>query len=317
MKVLQIIFSGHGRMGGYIYLVCMADGVYKVGRTFHKAGPRIRRLEDYPGDSRTVYVRWCDDEIVTETRILKKCRTEFGPHLRGKEYFVGPEKRLIDIISQEIDGNGSESKNLLDSTGRSFLINMRGFLTPEDLATLKTDLGCMPYTGDHFYWQTSRDEHKVKTYFHPHNFSTVLYTRTGTPLRRLVDVMRALEARKFRVLSTEGFTWVDETLLLCKNSIERPRVITNSVDEFILHSVHVNRGPEHFAPLEVVKTAYENYCKRVPAYYYDFEDHCGLRIEKGNGDVTWTPLSWGEPRVFKSPWVVRGLTLTSHPSPEL
>lgn len=30
----------------------MADGVYKVGRTFHKAGPRIRRLEDYPGDSR-------------------------------------------------------------------------------------------------------------------------------------------------------------------------------------------------------------------------------------------------------------------------
>ena len=300
-------------MGGYIYLIRMADGVYKVGRTFHSAGPRIRRLEDYPGDSRTVYVRYCDDEIAAETIILKKFRTEFGSHLRGKEYFVGPEKRFIDIISREIDGTAS-NKSPLDSTDHTFRMNIRGFLTPEDFMTLKKDVGCLPYTGDHFYWKASPDEHKVKTCFNTYNFSTVLYTRTGTPLGRLIEVMRALESRKFRVLSTEGFTWIDDTLLICKNSIERPRVGTNSFDDFILNCAHVRKGPEYFAPLEIVKAAYENYCKLTPAYYYDFEDHCGLCIEKVNEDVTWTPLFYGAPRVFKSPVLVRGLTIGSYPS---
>lgn len=302
-------------MPGYIYLIMMADGVYKVGRTFHKAGPRIRRLEDYPGDSRTIYVRYCEDEKTVESVILKECRSEFGVHLRGKEYFVGPEKRFIDIISKHIDGSDAVIESLLDSTDSTFRINIRGFIRSEDFAAIKCELGCQTFSGDSFYWRVQNTEHKVKTIFNSdrHFFKTVIYTRSGTPLRYLVDVMRALESRKYRVLSTEGFTWIDNRLIICSNQIERPRTATNSVDDFIMNCSRLDKGSEYFAPLELVKIEYANYCERTPAYFYDFEEHCGLSIEKVDGDVTWKPSGWGKPRVFKSPFIVKGLTLMYNP----
>ena len=91
-------------MPGYIYLIMMADGVYKVGRTAQTIGPTIKRLGAYPGDSRTVYVRWCEGDVAdTEKRILGACRTVFGSHLRGYEYFVGDESRFIRIINEHLD----------------------------------------------------------------------------------------------------------------------------------------------------------------------------------------------------------------------
>ena len=101
-KVLQIIFSGQSRqeMPGYIYLIMMADGVYKIGMTAQTIGPSIKRLGAYPGDSRTVYVRWCEGDVSDmERRLIWEFRRRFGKHQRGNEYFVGPEETMIDIIT--------------------------------------------------------------------------------------------------------------------------------------------------------------------------------------------------------------------------
>jgi hypothetical protein len=35
-------------MPGYIYLIMMADGVYKVGRTHQDYGNHLKRLKSYP-----------------------------------------------------------------------------------------------------------------------------------------------------------------------------------------------------------------------------------------------------------------------------
>ncbi len=87
-------------MPGYIYLIMMADGVYKVGRTFQEYGPRLNRFTAYPGDSELVYVRKCEDANKFETLILRKCRERFGCHRRGSEYFEGPENEFISIIDE-------------------------------------------------------------------------------------------------------------------------------------------------------------------------------------------------------------------------
>jgi hypothetical protein len=56
---------------GYIYLLEMADGVYKVGRTGQEIGPRIKRMSGYPGDSRLVIIRWSDQNEIHERKIVK------------------------------------------------------------------------------------------------------------------------------------------------------------------------------------------------------------------------------------------------------
>ena len=87
-------------MPGYIYLIMMADGVYKIGMTAQTIGPSIKRLGAYPGDSRTVYVRWCEGDVSDmERRLIWEFRRRFGKHQRGNEYFVGPEETMIDIIT--------------------------------------------------------------------------------------------------------------------------------------------------------------------------------------------------------------------------
>jgi uncharacterized C2H2 Zn-finger protein len=78
----------------------MADGVYKIGQTGQEIGPRIKRLGSYPGDSRVVTVVWYSGTILdAERSILKKFRKLFGSHLRGREYFIGDEKTMINIIN--------------------------------------------------------------------------------------------------------------------------------------------------------------------------------------------------------------------------
>lgn len=89
---------------GYIYLLEMADGVYKVGRTSQEIGPRIKRMSGYPGDSRLVMIRWSDQTETHERKIVICFNSLFGRHLRGLEYFVGDEAKMINIINSTIDG---------------------------------------------------------------------------------------------------------------------------------------------------------------------------------------------------------------------
>ena len=86
-------------MPGYIYLIMMADGVYKVGRTQQVYGNYLRRLKSYPPDSQIVYVRRTDgDTLMIEREIIKAFQTEFGKHIRGREFFIGNDTRMIQII---------------------------------------------------------------------------------------------------------------------------------------------------------------------------------------------------------------------------
>lgn len=86
------------RMPGYIYLIMMADGVYKVGRTRQDYGTHLKRLKSYPADSIIIYVRKTDDECEVERRIIDTFVKKFGKHPRGFEYFIGDECEMIRII---------------------------------------------------------------------------------------------------------------------------------------------------------------------------------------------------------------------------
>jgi len=85
-------------MPGYIYLIMMADGVYKVGRTQQDYGTHIKRLRAYPGDSIISMVMKVHDDVVVEREVLRRCRLAFGSHPRGLEYFKGPEEEFMKII---------------------------------------------------------------------------------------------------------------------------------------------------------------------------------------------------------------------------
>ena len=87
-------------MPGYIYLIMMADGVYKVGRTAQDYGTTLKRLRAYPSDSVIVMVQKVYDDVVVEKEVLRRCREKFGPHLRGREYFIGSETEIINIIHE-------------------------------------------------------------------------------------------------------------------------------------------------------------------------------------------------------------------------
>ncbi len=100
----QIFSQPMSSMPGYIYLIRMADGVYKVGRTTQEYGPNLGRLQSYPKDSTVVYIRTCEhDIVVVERYIIRAFRTTFGKHPRGNEYFVGSEPEMIRIINTKID----------------------------------------------------------------------------------------------------------------------------------------------------------------------------------------------------------------------
>jgi hypothetical protein len=88
-------------MPGYIYLIMMADGVYKVGRTQQEYGTHLKRLKAYPADSSIVYTRKVANEIQCEKEVLRVFRREFGTHPRGHEYFKGDEERMIEIINEK------------------------------------------------------------------------------------------------------------------------------------------------------------------------------------------------------------------------
>ena len=85
-------------MPGYIYLIMMADGVYKVGRTSQDYGTHLKRLKAYPGDSIIAMVLKVHDDVVVEKEVLRRCRLAFGVHPRGLEYFKGPEDEFMQII---------------------------------------------------------------------------------------------------------------------------------------------------------------------------------------------------------------------------
>ena len=97
-------------MPGYIYLVRMADAVYKVGRTFQEYGPNLKRFKAYPRDATVVMVLEVQDYVAVEHEVLRRCLRAFGGHLRGREFFVGPESEFINIIFQCMNVTASEIK---------------------------------------------------------------------------------------------------------------------------------------------------------------------------------------------------------------
>jgi len=83
----------------YVYLIRMADGVYKVGRTEQDFGLDLKRFKSYPRDSTVVFIRMCSELDVNryESKIIKKFRETFGKHPRGAEFYQpkGPEVSLV------------------------------------------------------------------------------------------------------------------------------------------------------------------------------------------------------------------------------
>jgi hypothetical protein len=109
-------------MPGYIYLIRMADGVYKIGQTGQEIGPRIKRLGTYPGDSRVVTVVWYSGTVIdAERSILRQFRNLFGSHIRGREYFMGDEKYMINIINTTCSGQSTYQNSNINSVSSSLM----------------------------------------------------------------------------------------------------------------------------------------------------------------------------------------------------
>jgi hypothetical protein len=88
-------------MPGYIYLLRMADGVYKVGRTNQAYGMNIQRFKSYPADSTVCLVRKYNGKLPElEKFILVEFRRRFKQHPRGYEYFTGSEDNMINVIHE-------------------------------------------------------------------------------------------------------------------------------------------------------------------------------------------------------------------------
>jgi hypothetical protein len=245
-----------------------------------------------------------------ERQIIQEFSNKFEKVGTSLEYFRGDVNLMVRIVYD------LTSSSHVDATkDRTFRINIRGELTRQDCDELRTELGCLPFGGYNFYWRNSDGtEDKLKSIYRPHVFSTVIWTRTGTPLRRLVEFVKVLEAKKFRVLSTEGFTWIDGKLTLCDNRVERPRAIWNSVDHFLESSARVKKGQDLFIPFDIVTAIYADFCENVYMYTEDFEKHCGLRIERMEGDIMWAPDGFKPiENAFRDQLVVRGINVYSIP----
>ena len=89
------------RMPGYIYLIMMADGVYKVGRTEQPCGMNLQRFKKYPADSMVAFVRKYNGNLPElEKMIITEFHQKFKKHIRGHEYFTGVEDYMINVINE-------------------------------------------------------------------------------------------------------------------------------------------------------------------------------------------------------------------------
>jgi hypothetical protein len=86
---------------GHVYLIKMADCVYKVGRS----EAIMKRMGQYPRDSTIIYIRKCSSVAETERLIIASFRTNFTCHSRGTEYFTGCESDMICTINSIVDCN--------------------------------------------------------------------------------------------------------------------------------------------------------------------------------------------------------------------
>ena len=234
----------------YVYLIQIGD-VYKIGRTEVNEGLQFNRFRAYPPNSNLVLMRQVDGPHV-ERQIIHKFSNKFEKVGTSLEYFRGDVNLMVQIVYDL-----TSSFHVDTISDRNFRINIRGELTDKDCDELRNELGCLPFGGTNFYWKNSNGtEDKIKSIYRPHVFSTVIWTRTGTPLRRLVEFVKILEAKKFRVLSTEGFTWIDDKLTLCEG---HPRAVWNSVDHFLESSVRVKKDQDTFVPLDAVTAIYAEF----------------------------------------------------------
>lgn len=301
-------------MPHYVYLIQIGD-VYKIGRTEVQEGLHFNRLRSYPPNSNLILMRQVKG-IHIEKQIIDEFTTKFEKVGNSNEYFRGDVNLMVCIVNTITNKLVDDNTSLLDVSDRTFRINVRGIFTSEDNEEFRQELGCLPFGGSTFYWKREGGgEDKIKSMDSSQNFSTAFWTRTGTPLRRLVEFMKVLEVKKFRVLTTEGFMWIDDKLILCDNSIERPRVVLNSVDHFLNHYLDFKKGPDLFVPLDAIIPVYEKFCSSARMYYEDdFAEHCGLRIERIEGDVLWTPAALKGLKhsefLFRNPLVVRGINMT-------
>lgn len=89
----------------YIYLVRMADGVYKVGRTEQDFGLDLKRFRAYPRDATVIFIRTCSELDVTryETQILRTLKDTCGFHPRGKEYVLPKGPRVVSCLVRIIN----------------------------------------------------------------------------------------------------------------------------------------------------------------------------------------------------------------------
>jgi hypothetical protein len=289
----------------YVYLIQIGD-VYKIGRTEVNEGLQFNRFRAYPPNSNLVLMRRVDGHHV-ERQIIQKFSNKFEKVGASLEYFRGDVNLMVQIVYDLTSGFHVDT-----TSDRNFRINTRGELTRKDCDELRNELGCLPFGDSNFYWKNSNGtEDKIKSIYRHHVFSTVIWTRKGTPLRRLVEFVKILEAKKFRVLSTEGFTWIDDKLALCE---ELPRAVWNSVDHFLESSARVKKGQDLFIPLDVVTAIYTDFCENVYMNTEDFEQHCGLRIERIEGDIMWAPDGFKPiENAFRGQLVVRGINVHSMP----
>ena len=100
-------------MTGYIYLIMMADGVYKIGRTQQDYGLRLSRLDSYPRDSMIIYIRMFEHDIhLLEANLIRVFKKEFGSHQRGREYFTGDQSKMISIMNSCIENHTDDYKHI-------------------------------------------------------------------------------------------------------------------------------------------------------------------------------------------------------------
>ena len=156
----------------------MADGVYKVGRTQQDYGNHLKRLKSYPADSQIVYVRRTNgDAVQLERDILTKFNEEFGDwHPRGREYFVGNDTRMMQIIDGFLTTATINKKEF--SPLRHFMGSENVIYGPELSCDQKVFVGR--------FFKFCDDNHLGRHRFNPLFYSEV-FEEFGIELRRRAD----------------------------------------------------------------------------------------------------------------------------------
>jgi hypothetical protein len=87
-------------MPGYIYMIMMADNVFKIGMTKQQYGLKLERFKSYPVDANLIFVRRYGGKLPElEKMILVEFRKRFIQHTRGSEYFTGNEDEMVNVIN--------------------------------------------------------------------------------------------------------------------------------------------------------------------------------------------------------------------------